>query len=222
METIFGMTNFFVEKPVGIIQIGANDGGEIPVFNQHTQNQIYFEPVKEARDTLVSKLADDPQLNISKFVFPYIISNETASVDFFLGREHGNSSLFDLNPVRSDQHLHNIHDTKITLPSITLDEFFIKHSSEVNMEDYDYLFMDVQGAEHLVVEGSSELLKYIKYIYMEVSYEEIYLGTMLFEDMVIFMKDKGFSVLEHKVSPYNYNQGDCLFIKDSIEKHDHE
>ena len=76
--------------------------------------------------------------------------------------------------------------------------------------------MDVQGAEHLVIEGASNLLKYIKYIFMEVSYEEIYLGTILFEDMVVFMKSKGFSLLEHTISPHNHNQGDCLFGRDIV------
>ena len=55
------MTNFFVEKPVGIIQIGANDGGEIPLFNQHTQNQIYFEPGSGKLYKNVSKEGEAPK-----------------------------------------------------------------------------------------------------------------------------------------------------------------
>jgi hypothetical protein len=197
----------------GIIQVGANDGGEIPIFLQHTNNILCFEPVDEARNECYNKILNYPNTNIT--ISDYVISNKVGEIDFFIGQASGNSSMFDLNPERPAFHHWNNHDRKVTMRSTTLDSYF-EENNTLDPKNYNYLYMDVQGAEHLVLLGAPNTLKHIDCIWMEVSYFEIYFNTMLFEDMTKLCNSLGYELYYHKESPHNQNQGDALYIKKEI------
>lgn len=203
----------------GILQLGANTGQDISLFNSICNKQIYFEPDDRARSVLQSKLDKDALLNKTKFIFDFVVSDKNGEIDFFLGQEHGNSSILDLNPDRPSFHHKNIHEKKVTKKTITLDSFFdeyIRSKSyydSIRKEDFNFLWMDIQGAEHLAIKGGEHFLESVDYIYMEVSYLEIYTGTLLFDDMLVLLDTYGFKTLEHIPSSCNQNQGDCLFIK---------
>jgi FkbM family methyltransferase len=196
----------------GVIQVGANDGGELETFCCVTRNLLLFEPVDEARQVLLNKVA---RLNHPSniHVSDYVVSNVEADVEFFLGRESGNSSMFDLNPSRPQFHHKNVHAKKVKKRSITMDRFFQTHGDLLDAANFNYLYMDVQGAEHLVIEGAAETLKHIDYIWMEVSYAPIYFNTMLFYDMCMYCESLGYHLAYHEPSPHNQNQGDALYVK---------
>ena len=142
----------------GIIQIGSNDGNEINSFFYHTNNILCFEPVDEARNKCIEISKSCTKSNI--IISDYVISDKTGEINFFIGQASGNSSLFDLNPERPAFHQWNKHEKKVKKNSITLDDFFEKNSN-IKASDYNYVYMDVQGAEHLVLNGASKSLKYI-------------------------------------------------------------
>ncbi len=198
----------------GIIQVGANDGGELDFFTKHTSNILLFEPVESARNTLIQRINNYPNTNIT--ISDYVVSNTSGPIDFFIAVESGNSSLFDLNPERPAFNQERCkHDCKVTMNSITLDNFF-QNNNTLSISDYNYLFMDVQGAEHLVLEGATKSLEYIDYIWMEVSYCEIYLNTLLFNDMTQYCDSLGYALHTHIPSSHDPSQGDVLYIKKSI------
>jgi len=195
----------------GVIQVGANDGGELSSFAARTNNILLFEPVQSARDILSGKIKHYPNRNI--ILSDHIVSNKTGPIDFFIATESGNSSLFDLNPERPIFNQQRCkHDRKVVMNSITLDDFF-ENNPKVSIENYNYLFMDVQGAEHLILEGASKCLKYIDCIWMEVSYLEIYLKTMLFDDMTKYCESLGYFLHTHIPSSHDPSQGDALYVK---------
>jgi FkbM family methyltransferase len=142
-----------------------------------------------------------------------IVSDTDGEVDFFVGRESGNSSMFDLNPSRPVFHHHNMHDRLVRRRSITLDNFFASQHGAIAPSDFNYLYMDVQGAEHLVLDGARQTLQHIDFIWMEVSYSPIYLKTMMFWDMCHFCESLGYFLAFHEESPWNQNQGDALFVR---------
>lgn len=194
----------------GIIQVGAERGNEVDIFVRHTSNIICFEPVEETFGMCVSKSKQYPNHNIH--VYNYVISDTIGEVEFFVAKDRQCSSLFDLNPNAAQVHLNNCsQDKKVKYNSITLDGFFKKHINEVKKEDYNYLCIDVQGAEHLVILGASDLLKNIDFIWMEVSYSELYKNTLLYEDMVKFVEGLGYKLIHNQ--PFNDVQGDVLFVK---------
>lgn len=78
-----------------------------------------------------------------------------------------------------------------------------------SMPVIDILWMDVQGAEQLVIEGASESLKRTRFVFTEVNYLETYHGTPLFEELVKIFDALGFRlVIEYRE---NAAQGNALF-----------
>jgi FkbM family methyltransferase len=197
----------------GIIQVGANDGGELASFAEVSSNLLLFEPVEQARRVLEQRAAALPP-SVRIAVSDLIVSDHDGEVDFFVGRESGNSSMFDLNPARPAAHHHNVHDRRVRRRSVTLDAFFAEQRGTLSPADYNYLYMDVQGAEHLVLQGATGTLRHIDFIWMEVSYAPIYLNTMMFWDMCHLCESLGYFLAFHEESPWNQNQGDALFVRD--------
>jgi FkbM family methyltransferase len=198
-------------KIEGVIQIGANDGNEIREFQVITDNLIMFEPVPEPREILLRRSLDSTIKNI--FIFDYVVCQTNGLSEFFFAKESGNSSILDLNPNRPAFNLERCeHSHKGLIESITLDKFFFIYKDFFRDLKFNLLFMDVQGAEHLVILGGKETLKKIKYIWMEVSYVEIYTGTLLYKNLIKLCNKFGFNLIYHKKSDWDESQGDVLLV----------
>lgn len=196
----------------GIIQVGACQGTEIQQFVSLTNNIICFEPVLEVRNECIEKAKQYPNANI--IISDYIVSNKTGDVEFFVAKWRDCSSLFDLNPNAAAGHLQNCaQDKKIVYKSTTLDDFF-NNEKDLDSKKYNYLYIDVQGAEHLVLEGAKQTLKNIDYIWMEVSYFELYLNTVLFHDMTKLCEQLGYTLQYHQ--SFNDIQGNALYVKKEL------
>lgn len=65
-------------------------------------------------------------------------------------------------------------DTQSTVETITLDDWATLHG----LTTIDFIWMDVQGAEHRVFRGGSEVLRRTRYLYTEYSDVELYDGQL--------------------------------------------
>jgi FkbM family methyltransferase len=96
---------------------------------------------------------------------------------------------------------------KSTVITITLDTYF----NSIEISKVDLIWIDVQGAEKLVLQGGTELLKKTRYIYLEVSEVPLYEGALAYCDMKLFMNNLGFEVW-HEFLPAEWNgEGNVLF-----------
>lgn len=192
----------------GIIQIGASSGQQVKLFiDNNVKDMILFEPCDKSFSEL-EQTAEPYKTQANIILSNYILSNKTEEVKFYIGQNEHNSSLLDLHPQRPGLHQAiNNHDRYEIKKSISLDDYF--EQTKLDLDLYDFIFMDVQGAEHIVLEGALETLKKIKYVYLEVSFAEIYAGTMLYDDMVKYLATLGFEVVWVDTSGH-MNQGDIL------------
>jgi len=196
----------------GIIQLGAANGSEVSQINSTSiNNQIYIEPVPVYYEELVYRT--QPFLNKNIKCFNVAISDQTGFIDFFLGEAEHNSSIYDLKEDRPSFHQANRHRGKISVISYTLDDFFEKN--QLRAKDYNLLYMDVQGAENLVIQGAKKSLQEIDFVYTEVSYYEIYKGTVIFPEFTKLMQENGFEYLTH----FNIceGQGEATYIRRGIQ-----
>jgi FkbM family methyltransferase len=72
----------------------------------------------------------------------------------------------------------------------TLDQFCVSRG----IERIDFIHMDVQGAESLVLRGASRMLPCVGSIWTEVASQELYRGQKLRGEMEAFMREHGFSL----------------------------
>lgn len=77
---------------------------------------------------------------------------------------------------------------------------------------YDFLNIDLQGAELLALKGMRENIHKINYAYLEVNQKELYEGCALIEEIDSFMKAHGFKRVETKWAG-DTGWGDALYLR---------
>jgi FkbM family methyltransferase len=98
--------------------------------------------------------------------------------------------------------------------SATLDELCYETGWE---GDVDLLKIDVQGAEHLVLQGAAKTLKRTKVIWIEVSFKPLYEGSSTIETIIRLCDQSGFALTHidegFRGSSGELLQGDGLFTR---------
>jgi FkbM family methyltransferase len=83
----------------------------------------------------------------------------------------------------------------ITVQTTTLKQF----CKEQSISSIDFIHMDVQGAELIILNGAGDFIHKINMIWLEVENVELYKGQPLKKDIEYFMKKNGFVKIEDTV-----------------------
>jgi len=130
--------------------------------------------------------------------------------DLFAGEDwnYGNKSSSLLTPAQSGP-MHGWIEFKETIkvPTGTLDEF----CAQRGLDHIDFIQMDVQGAEQLVLAGARAMLPKITAIWLEVSARELYRGQALDADIKRWMRQHGFK-LGYATYRGDGIEGDHLYV----------
>lgn len=175
----------------GVVQVGANVGDEAPCWRDlGIRHLLAFEPVPAAYDTLCATLTQHAPPSADWRALPLAVADRAGSLPFWEGEQTGNSSFLELHPERSEFHQQNRHAHRITVETTTLDRFFA--SAPELLREHNLIFMDVQGTEHLVIEGALHSLQAFDFVCMELSETEIYRDSWTVDRMDALMHSKGF------------------------------
>ncbi|GAB4461333.1 MAG: FkbM family methyltransferase [Bacteroidales bacterium] len=174
-----------------IIDIGASDGGYAKKIRAiFPDARIFsFEVINDSYIKLKERFKDD-----SKFqAFNICLSNYNGHCDFFVNEYKGSSSMLNMSRLHKEAYLFTQKYQPIQVECKTLDSFI--EQNKVEVEENILLKLDVQGAEWIVLEGAHDILKRVKVIFMEVSFNTLYENSVLFSDTVIKMNQLGFNVI---------------------------
>ena len=109
---------------------------------------------------------------------------------------YGNKSSSLLAPEKTTEvHSWLKFEEAITVKTTTLKQF----CAENNIAHIDFIHMDVQGAELMVLQGAQDFIQHINMIWLEVEAVELYKGQPLKKDVENFMHNNGFIKLEDTV-----------------------
>lgn len=142
-------------------------------------------------------------------VFNFAITNNNEEQIFHITSHQQSSSLLPLKyHANVYPHIHETHTIKV--PGRRLDDFL--YSLKIDKSDYNFLVMDIQGAELMALEGAIETLKHIDGIALEVNFIELYEGCSLFNDIENFLDNHSF---KHIVTAMGKQKswGDSFFIR---------
>lgn len=192
--------------PRGILHVGAHKGEEISVYDGlGIDNVVWIEANP--------KIFQDLSENIKKFkqnkALNYLVSDvDNKEYLFYITNNGESSSILELE--RHKIHHIHIHVTdSIVLKSKKIDSII----SEQNIEilNYNFLNLDIQGAELLALKGFSEGLNFIDYVYTEVNTGEVYKNCAKIEELDFFLKKYNFERIETKMTQYEW--GDAFYMK---------
>ena len=155
-----------------------------------------FEPNPASIQTCLANLASHGR-GCNVYFNPVALSDVTGPVDFFpvdpeksVNKDLGFSSMLRVNPAYASKRRGRIIQDRITVGATTLDSYF-----QGRGRGPDLLWIDVEGAEKLVLTGGESVLKSVTLIHIEVSFRPMQLGKPLWWEIDGFLRSRGFRLL---------------------------
>ena len=180
------------DNPI-ILEIGTNDGEDSEDFVNTFKNiQLYcFEPDPRA----ILRFNNRMKKYSNYKLYEMAISNNNGEIDFYLsgGSNPGmpwygdwdKSSSIKKPKLHLLQHRWCIFNNTIKVETKRLDDWF----EEEKLENIDFIWVDVQGAEKEMIEGAIETLKKTRYLYTEFDNLELYEGQPNLEQILKLLPD---------------------------------
>ena len=171
----------------GIVHIGASFGQEISDYDKAgIKNIIWIEADPEV---YTSSLCENLKPYPYSRCFQACVSNQDDQpIRFKVTSNQGqSSSILNLKE-------HAIFYPKIVvvrelqLQSVTVDTLLQQEGIEISGQ-YNFLNMDIQGAELLAMKGMNNNLHKFRYVYLEVNQRELYEGCALEEEVDNYLKE---------------------------------
>lgn len=181
------LKNKYLLNIKGVIHIGAHFGEENTVYDQlGIQNRIFFEPIKSNFIQLSNRLINTNYILVNK-----ALGNENKQVEMHIESVNQGQSCSILKP-----ELHLLQYPHIKFNDIEIVDMIKLNDFHYNMENYNFINIDVQGYEIQVFKGATNILKYIEYIMTEVNRAEVYQNCVKVEELDSFLQDYGFKRVE--------------------------
>jgi FkbM family methyltransferase len=212
---------FRADEPLVICDIGACEGEDsVRYARRYPRARVFAFEALPANQALVrANLARYGATNAE--LVPLALSDRAGEAafhvssgrppDLFAGENwnYGNKSSSLLAPAAAIP-MHGWIEFKdtITVPTGTLDDFCARRG----LDHIDFIQMDVQGAEQLVLAGATAMLPHITAIWLEVSAREHYRGQTLAADITRFMRDHGFQLAHSVYLGDATGEGDHLYL----------
>jgi FkbM family methyltransferase len=202
---------------IGVVHVGADVGQEVAqYFNYGFENIILIEANPECYEILLSKFGGDPRIKI----FNYAICDKQGTIDFHVHTSRsGSTEPASILPMkRFKEIVKTLYTPKtIQVPAITLDALFKRH--HILFTAYNFINIDIQGAELLAFRGAQKLLSSVDVVMSEVNVIEMYEGGALEDDLIGFLDQQGFDK-KHAIYHTLYDQsstfpawGESLFVR---------
>jgi FkbM family methyltransferase len=175
-----------------VIEAGSFDGTDTLFFaTTLPEGMVYsFEPVPELYNLCLQRLSGYNNVKLSGKALYSETGSEKLFVSDRFGEIFASSSL-----LKPKDHL-EIHPqitftNETTIETINLDDFC--ESEDIGR--VDFMWLDMQGVEPLVLQSSPNTLKKTKYIYTEVSLIETYENVMTYDEYKEFFHQNNFEVV---------------------------
>lgn len=180
------IAEFLPDNPV-ILEAGAHIGVDtIEMMSFWPKCIVHaFEPVPN----LFHKLTQNTCAFDNVHCYPLALSDKNGTARFYVSAGTSDASSSLLEP---KDHL-LIHQTVyfptiIDVQTITLDDWAEIHS----IDHIDFMWLDMQGYEFTMLKASPKILKTVQVLFIEASYQELYVGTALFPEVRAWLEEQGF------------------------------
>jgi len=197
----------FLRECRGVIHVGANEGGERDEYAKLNLNVIWIEPLPETYAVLTRNIIGIPN---QRAINALVTDVDGAAYTFHVADNGGqSSSIFEPHLHKEAWpevgFTHEIHLTSSRLPTLL---------AGANLERYDALVLDAQGAELLILKGAEPILKNFRYLQIEAADFEAYRGGATTSEITEFLTARGFQAVRKRLvgrRPIGGEYHDLLF-----------
>jgi len=194
-----------------ILDVGANVGNYALGMRElgYTKKIISFEPLETAFQSLSKNAKKDPNWVICNYALGDADEESTINV---AGGNSESSSLLNMLPSHEATYAESKY---IDTQNIQVKKLDSVYSTFCNPHNNVMLKIDTQGYEKNVIDGSSESLRHIKIIQLEMSIVPLYENEMLFEEMISYLTAKDFGLFSLETG-YSDRESGQLFQIDGV------
>ncbi len=195
----------------GVIHVGGHAAEEAEDYsNNGVERAAWFEANP--------KLMDGLKTNAEKFLKEnYYYSACLSDIDgekitFNVSNNGQSSSMLELGShAQLYPHIHYVEKQEVVTKR--MDKMIMDNFKELDIRKYDFVNLDVQGAELKVLKGFGELLAtpWIKGIYTEVNFEHVYKNCALVSEIDSYLGQFGFKRILTAAPEIKW--GDSLYLR---------
>lgn len=188
----------------GVIHIGAHYGQEAEAYHKHGLKVIWIEASRKIWEQLKS--------NVLKYTGTISINacvsdKDGEIVPFHISNNEGqSSSMFEFG-THTIEHPGIVFTEHTRLQTARVET--ILKDRKINPEEYDFVNIDIQGAELLALKGMD--LSHIRYAYLEVNEKELYKGIPLIKEIDDYLLSFNLHRVETKMTSFGW--GDAFYIR---------
>jgi len=176
--------------PEAIIDVGANKGGWTTKAKELFPSPaiLMLEATEKHRPRLEAvKSSFSPNV---EFRIDLLAAHDNEVIKFFQGKDTGNS-------IFKEQTKFYANDVAVERIAVTLDTAVADVSDSLFKDKHlDYLKLDVQGAELLVLQGGTKVLEQVTFVQLEVSLVAYNAGGVCWSEVDGFLRRRGFRLYD--------------------------
>lgn len=192
----------------GILHIGAHMCEERALYNSiniRDKDTLWIEAIGEIV-AYVKKINEN--INIVQAV---ITDKDDEELSFMITNNKESSSIFNFG-THAIEHPHVFEIERRRLKSITLNTLFERNN--IPHDRFDFINIDIQGAELKALKGAVHILPHIKAIYAEVNEKMLYEGAGLLPELDEYLATFNFKRVITNMTQHGW--GDALYIKNYV------
>ena len=192
----------------GILHIGAHMCEERALYNSikiGDNDTLWIEAIGEIV-AYVKKINEN--INIVQAV---ITDKDDEELSFMITNNKESSSIFNFG-THDIEHPHVFEIERRRLKSITLNTLFERNN--IPHDRFDFINIDIQGAELKALKGAVHILPHIKAIYAEVNEKMLYEGAGLLPELDEYLATFNFKRVITNMTRHGW--GDALYIKNYV------
>jgi FkbM family methyltransferase len=168
----------------GVVHVGAHAGEERNVYARYGLDVLWIEPIPTVFEQLCKNISALPKQR----ALNYLVTDRDGS-EYLFNVRGTSSSIFEIGRC-CEIFPEVMTQARIILKSVTLDTL-------LGDEDrYQAIVLDTEGSELLVLKGATRLLAKIRYVTTEAADFEAYLGCARVNDIVKFLNDFDFKLIQ--------------------------
>lgn len=188
----------------GIFHIGAHECEERNIYRKLGVNNVFWVEAMESKIIFIKEKF--PQ---EKIIHAVVGDKDDEEVTFNMSNNGQSSSILELGTHKqAHPEVHYIHSYKCRTKKLET----IVGENQINMNDINFMNLDIQGAELRALKGMEKYLDKVDYIYSEVNEKELYIGCALISELDEYLSGFGFKRVEIKMCG-NTGWGDAFYIK---------
>ena len=177
----------------GVIHVGANLGQERRYYWLIGVDVLWVEPIREVYEKMIDNISLYPR---QRGVNALLGARDGEEVTLGIANNNGASS--SMLPL--DEHAVLFPDIEIVeqrkLTTITLDTMISRY--DIQLDDYQALTLDTEGAEMMILQGAGDLLRHFDYVKCEVADFPARTGTPSTKDLDNLLTGLGFRQLARR------------------------